>query len=57
LSLYEGLVIQSISQYDYSFSIGGKTVSDGLIRDTIGESVPPKVIDLICKNIIEISKM
>lgn len=43
LSLYEGLVLQSIADYDYSFCIDGKTCSDGLIRDTIGESVPPHV--------------
>lgn len=54
LSLYEGLVLQTIAEYDYSFVIDGKTVSDGLIRDTIGESVPPRVIDTICRNIIEI---
>ena len=56
LSLYEGLVIQSIASYDYSFKMGDKYVSDGLIRDTIGESVPPRVIDIICKNIIEIEE-
>lgn len=55
LSLYEGLVLQSIANYDYSFCINGKMCSDGLIRDTIGESVPPRVIDLICAYIIEIS--
>ena len=56
LSLYEGLIIQSIASYDYSFVKNGQLVSDGLIRDTIGESVPPKVIDMICKNIIQIEK-
>lgn len=55
LSLYEGLVLQSITEYDYSFCINGKMCSDGLIRDTIGESVPPRVIDLICEHIIKIS--
>ena len=55
LSLYEGLVLQSIAEYPYSFSIDGKQVPDGLIRDTIGESVPPRVIDLICKRILELS--
>ncbi len=54
LSLYEGLVLQSIASYPYSFEINGKIVSDGLIRDTIGESVPPKMIDEICKYIISI---
>ena len=56
LSLYEGLVLQSITKYNFSFAIDGKTCSDGLIRDTIGESVPPHVIDLICSYIIELSK-
>ena len=56
LSLYEGLVLQSIADYDFSFDVNGKTVADGIIRDTIGESVPPRVTDMICKNIIQISK-
>ena len=55
LSLYEGLVLQSITDYDYSFVINNKNCSDGLIRDTIGESVPPRVIDIICSYIIKIS--
>ncbi|MCM1190461.1 MAG: DNA cytosine methyltransferase [bacterium] len=55
LSLYEGLILQSIADYDYSFCINGKMCSDSLIRDTIGESVPPRVIDLICTYIIKIS--
>ena len=55
LSLWEGLILQSITQYPYSFIINGKYVKDGLIRDTIGESVPPKLIDIIVKNLILIS--
>lgn len=55
LSLWEGLIIQTIAQYPYSFIIDGKYVNDGLIRDTIGESVPPKIIDIIAKNILQIS--
>lgn len=56
LSLYEGLVLQSIADYEYSFVVNGKTVPDGLIRDTIGESVPPKMIDQICKYILSIAE-
>lgn len=55
LSLYEGLIIQTIAQYPYSFVIDGKQVADGLIRDTIGESVPPLLTDKIVKKIINIS--
>ena len=54
LSLYEGLLIQTIADYDFSFEIDGSLVSDGLIRDTIGESVPPLMIDKIAKHILEI---
>ena len=54
LSLWEGIVIQTISQYPFSFKINGKQVKDGLIRDTIGECVPPKVIDRVCENILKI---
>jgi len=55
LSLYEGLILQTIAQYPYSFKIDGKMVPDGLIRDTIGESVPPLLIDKIVKHLIKIS--
>jgi len=53
LSLYEGLILQSITNYSFSFCINGKKCTDGLIRDTIGESVPPHIIDLICAHILE----
>ncbi|MGM9746016.1 MAG: DNA cytosine methyltransferase [Paludibacteraceae bacterium] len=51
LSLWEGLIIQTIANYNYSFCINGKYVADSIIRDTIGESVPPKLIDQICAKI------
>lgn len=54
LSLYEGMIIQTILPYNYSFIIDGNYVSDGLIRDTIGESVPPLLIDKIAKYILSI---
>ena len=56
LSMYEATIIQGISNYNYSFEINGKLVTDSLIRDTIGESVPPKIIDVVAKNIVEIEK-
>ncbi len=56
LSLYEGLVIQTIARYPYSFEVDGKLVPDGLIRDTIGESVPPLLTDKIAKHILEVSR-
>lgn len=55
LSMYEGMVLQTISEYPFEFKVDGKFVRDGLIRDTIGESVPPKMIDQIAHMILEIS--
>lgn len=54
LSLYEGMIIQTIADYDYSFFVGGQLVNDGLIRDTIGESIPPRFMDMVIKNIVDI---
>jgi len=56
LSIYEALVIQTIADYKYNFRIKGKYVNDSLIRDVIGESVPPKLIDCIVKNIVKIEE-
>jgi DNA (cytosine-5)-methyltransferase 1 len=56
LSLLEASIIQTIDEYGFKFAIEGKLVKDGLIRDTIGESIPPKVIDMICANILRISQ-
>jgi len=57
LSLYEGMIIQTISRYDYSFVVNGDYVSDSLIRDTIGESVPPLLMDKIVRHLISLEKM
>lgn len=54
LSVYEGLVLQTISQYDYRFSIKGQTIRRNLCCQIIGESVPPKLIEYISNYIISI---
>ncbi|ETI67269.1 DNA cytosine methyltransferase [Neobacillus vireti] len=57
LSIYEATIIQTINNYNYSFKINGKLVKTGLIRDSIGESVPPKLIDMVCSNILSIERV
>lgn len=52
LSIYEALRIQTISDYDYDFSINGEPVSMNGCCQVIGESVPPRLIELICKRIL-----
>ncbi len=54
LSLYEGLVLQTISNYDYKFIYNGQLISKTIMTEIIGESVPPKLIEMICKKIINI---
>ena len=51
LSIYEAMVLQTISEYNFSFIDGDKYVLDNLVIETIGESVPPRLIDLIVRNI------
>lgn len=51
LSIYEALRLQTIADYDYKFSIKGKNISANSCCKVIGESVPPRLIELICKNI------
>lgn len=52
LSIYEALILQTISEYEYKFEIGDKPISRTLFTEIIGESVPPKLIDLICKKVL-----
>ena len=54
LSIYEGLCIQTISDYNYKFTINGIPISMNACCQVIGESVPPKLIELICRKILTI---
>ncbi len=56
LSIYEALVLQTIAEYDYSLRINGEPISKNLCAEIIGESVPPKIIEIICRNILSISE-
>lgn len=54
LSIYEGLLLQTIADYDYKFSVNGKTITTNRCCQIIGESVPPRLIEMICRNILQI---
>lgn len=56
LSIYEGLILQTVSDYTYSFDVNGISVSRNKIAEVIGESVPPKLMDIICKKILHVSE-
>lgn len=55
LSLYEALVLQTIANYKFVFKRNGKMITKNQCAEIIGESVPPRLIELICKNILCIS--
>ena len=55
LSIYEALVLQTIAEYDFRMMIDGKYISKNLCAEVIGESVPPRLIEIICKQIKKIS--
>lgn len=56
LSIYEAMVLQTITDYVFKFEINGKPIRRNLCCQIIGESVPPKLIELIVKQMIKISK-
>jgi len=55
LSVYEAMVIQTISRYKYSFCVDGRDISAARIAEVIGESVPPRLIEKICQVIVAAS--
>jgi DNA (cytosine-5)-methyltransferase 1 len=54
LSIYEALVIQTVADYEYDFSINGEMITPAMFAQILGESVPPRLIDIIVKKMIEI---
>lgn len=50
LSFYEAFILHTVNQYDFDWGNSTK----GLIRDTIGESVPPLALDKIIKYLISL---
>lgn len=56
LSVYEGLILQTITEYPFILEINGELINKNTMAEIIGESVPPKLIDLICKKLIKLRK-
>ena len=55
LSVLEAIIIQTIDRYKYQFSIGGKDIGAARIAEVIGESVPPYLIEKICRMMVAVS--
>ena len=55
LSIYEAMIVQTISKYQYTFSIHGSELTPSRIAEVIGESVPPYIIHKICDYMMALS--
>jgi DNA (cytosine-5)-methyltransferase 1 len=52
LSLLEAMKLHTITDYDYRWSLpNGKRASDKLIRESIGESIPPRGLELLFRHL------
>jgi len=57
LSLYEAMIIHTIDDYSYEWTrASGKKVSDKLIREVIGESIPPLGLEAVFRQVLSILK-
>ena len=56
LSIYEALLLQTIVDYDYKLEIDGRAIRRNMCCEIIGESVPPRLMELVCRQIEEISQ-
>ena len=57
LSLYEAFKLHTLDQFDYKWIVeDDKQVPDTVIKEVIGESIPPLAIEIILKNIISVLK-
>ena len=56
LSIYEALVIQTVAEYDYDFCVDGEIITPAMFAQILGESVPPKLMDIIVKKMLSIKE-
>lgn len=55
LSVYEALILQTIDRYNFKFEIDGKDIGTARIAEAIGESVPPYLIEKLCRMMLGLS--
>jgi DNA (cytosine-5)-methyltransferase 1 len=52
LSLYEAMLLHTLTDYDWRWELpNGKTAKDSLIRDSLGESIPPRGLEALFRHI------
>jgi DNA (cytosine-5)-methyltransferase 1 len=52
LSLYEAMMLHTLTDYEWIWELPkGKKVTDSLIRDSLGESIPPRGLEVIFRHL------
>lgn len=52
LSLYEAMMLHTFTDYEWKWELPeGKKVTDSLIRDSLGESIPPRGLEVIFRHL------
>jgi len=53
LSLHEAFILHTVSDYEFKWQrLDGKRISDKTIREIIGESIPPKGLEVIFRHLL-----
>jgi DNA (cytosine-5)-methyltransferase 1 len=53
LSLHEAFILHTVSEYEFNWTrLDGKQLSDKTIREVIGESIPPKGLEIIFRHLL-----
>lgn len=53
LSLHEAFILHTVSEYEFRWTrLDGRPLSDKTIREIIGESIPPKGLELIFRHLL-----
>ncbi len=55
LSVYEALVLQTVTRYEYDWVVDGRPSPRSLIAQAIGESVPPLLIEKLVRRLTELT--
>ena len=56
LSLFEALTLHTVTDYEYQWQNSlGEKVNDGVIRDSIGESVPPRGLQVLLEYLTKLA--
>ena len=54
LSIYEAFLLHTLNEFEYDWNFpDGTPASDTLIREVIGESIPPKAISIFVRHLME----